>query len=295
VGTANRKKKGPPERTATLGNPVIRLPGIVGNAYWEELAGEAENYLALLRKLERMPLGAEGREDWEDKMVSSLSHLAVHSAVLYRSVDEAIEGQGERDDMASAALGVESDEYEEAEEGYLDHLLKSQQAVESVNLLLQKLSAATERMGPELQRHAEHVSTANKAGSLQGARLAVNQAASAIDTYAAGLEKDLPDLRQDVVKISDNTTKFIAWLRENQPGTSEARESLRQTVAGLKEAIPETYRQTEGFLQAVEDLPTATKALASARNRLAKKLVAILDTFKELETFAGNALNDLAL
>lgn len=295
MGTADRKKKGAPGRTATLGKPVIRLPGIVGNAYWEELAGEAENYLALLRKLERMPLEADDRESWEEKMVSSLSHLAVHSAVLYRSVDEAIEDQDEQDDVASEALGVDSDEYEEAEEGYLDHLLKSQQAVENINLLLQKLSVATERMGSELQRHTEQLSKANKAGSAQGAQLAVNQAASTINTYAVGLEKDIPELRQDVVKLSDNATKFIVWLRENQQGASEVREGLRQAVAGMKQAIPEAYHQMEGFLQAVEGLPTATRALISARNRLAKKVVAILDTFKEIEAFAGDALNDLAL
>lgn len=267
---------------------------MVANAYWEELAREAETYLTLLRKLERMPVGSSKRERCEDEMVSCLSHLAVHSAVLYRSVDEVIERLSDGDDATIDELGLESDEPEEAEAGLRDPFSEAEQAVERLNLLLRKLSATATRMGSELGGHAERVTAANEAGSTQGARPAVNEASSTIDAYAADLGTDIPELRRSVARLSGSIMEFVGWLRENHQGDAEARESLIRAITTLRAAMPETYRQTDGLRRVVEDLPKATRDLARARNRLTKKLVAVLDTFEELEAFADRALVELA-
>ena len=93
MASANRQKARAAGAQAALSYPVLTLPGVVGNLIWRELAEEASVYTDLLQRLEHTPLDAPERENLEDEILSSLSHLAVHSAVLYKSVDQAIEAE----------------------------------------------------------------------------------------------------------------------------------------------------------------------------------------------------------
>lgn len=70
---------------------VLNIPGVVGEPIWQELAEEAETYLRLYKQLSKEPLDSTAREALEDKMILSLSHLSIHSRVLYASVNDAIE------------------------------------------------------------------------------------------------------------------------------------------------------------------------------------------------------------
>ncbi len=98
MGKTNREEAKAAEGQEALKYPILALPGVIGNRYWSELAEEAQTYLELLRKLERTATDAVEREALEDEMIASLSHLAMHSSVLYDSVDEAIENSDEDED-----------------------------------------------------------------------------------------------------------------------------------------------------------------------------------------------------
>lgn len=93
MASANRQKASSAGAQAALSHPVLTLPGVMGNLFWQELAEEARVYSDLLKRLERAPPDAPEREALEDAIVSSLAHLASHSAVLYESVDKAIEAE----------------------------------------------------------------------------------------------------------------------------------------------------------------------------------------------------------
>jgi hypothetical protein len=67
---------------------VSHMPPLV---VWEELAEEAERYVALLRQLKRTPLDAPERDGLEHDLMDSLSHLQMHSQVLEASVVTALE------------------------------------------------------------------------------------------------------------------------------------------------------------------------------------------------------------
>ncbi len=98
MANADRQKAGAAGAQAALSYPVLTLPGAVGNLFWRELAEEANVYAELLQRLEHTPPDAPEREALEDEIVASLAHLATHSAVLYKSVDKAIEAE---DDASS--------------------------------------------------------------------------------------------------------------------------------------------------------------------------------------------------
>ena len=93
MANANRQKRGAVGAQAALSYPVLTLPGVVGNLFWQELAEEATTYASLLQRLEHTPPDAPEREALEDEIIASLAHLATHSAVLYESVDKAIEAE----------------------------------------------------------------------------------------------------------------------------------------------------------------------------------------------------------
>ncbi|MEX2534980.1 MAG: hypothetical protein WD273_05200 [Trueperaceae bacterium] len=58
---------------------------------WEELAVEARTYIDLLERLKMTPLDAPGRHELEKELMSSLSHLQVHSLVLEEGVIDSLE------------------------------------------------------------------------------------------------------------------------------------------------------------------------------------------------------------
>lgn len=95
MASTNKQKATAAGAQAELSHPMLTLPGTVGSLFWQELAEEASIYTNLLQRLEHTPPDAPEREDLEDKIISSLAHLAVHSAVLYESVDQAIEADDE--------------------------------------------------------------------------------------------------------------------------------------------------------------------------------------------------------
>ena len=93
MANADRQKARAAGAQAALSYPVLTLPGVVGNLFWRELAEEANVYAELLQRLEHTPPDAPEREGMEHEIVASLAHLATHSAILYESVDKAIEAE----------------------------------------------------------------------------------------------------------------------------------------------------------------------------------------------------------
>jgi len=65
--------------------------GAAFNRFWEELAQEAERYVALVKRLKRMDASDPRRTDLEGELYASLSHIATHARLLLEAADEALE------------------------------------------------------------------------------------------------------------------------------------------------------------------------------------------------------------
>ena len=83
-------------------NPIINLPGVPSVRIWQELAEETRVYLELIERLETLPLDAAEREELENQLVDSLTHIAVHSGALHDQVSDAILDAADDDEVEEA-------------------------------------------------------------------------------------------------------------------------------------------------------------------------------------------------
>lgn len=74
-------------------NPILDLPteaSAPSTLLWDELVEEARVLDALVAELKKTEINSPNREQLEQKLLSSLAHVRVHSQVLEDSLTEAL-------------------------------------------------------------------------------------------------------------------------------------------------------------------------------------------------------------
>jgi hypothetical protein len=308
VGQANRKKAKAPKGQEALGYPVLTLPGVVSNRFWNELAEEARAYINLLDRLTRTATDASEREELEDRMISSLSHLAMHSSVLYESVDEAIENSDD-DQFQELVLIVktfdsealerqeegEADEAELEEGGYLDYLDKAFEATDEIAIFLRNYDESVRYMSGKVAEHATRLAKNNRIRGQKNPaaklRAIANDAARNINAHADETDTTLPEFKRSTRVMSRNFMKYLEWLVQNDAAGQGVQDAARD-LRGLRESIREARLPTETFLESVLRLKAQNvpMELNRACQRLSKQLEEALGAFRHLEEFSTKAL-----
>lgn len=300
MARANSKEKRATQEE-TLGT-ILTIPGVVKEPVWRELADEAKAYLELYNRLSKEPLNSLEREALEDNMILSLSHLAVHSQVLYNSIDEAVEThfseEPEYEDFVQET-------FEEASEVEIRGSLKiGISAQESLITFWGYLNRATAAHGKEIRAKRLKLEKIMTSKSKQARK--EKQIAQVLDSIAAVVEQHtdeisakLPEYRRNLGKYVGAYSNFIFWLASADYSEHVEKRELHAVTVDFERTLQELLNSLSEYIKNVQN--TASSAvenfnhtkLSAACTDLANKLVGILDTVREIKTFTENVLAKL--
>lgn len=302
MARTNSKERRAAQEEAELRRTVLSIPGVVGEPIWQELADEAEMYLKLYKRLTTQPLNASEREALEDNLILSLAHLTVHSQVLYNSVDEALDTYADEEQIDEV---IEQDTFEKTSEAELQDSFKvgtaAQESLVSFWAYLERVtvehSEKTRVKRLELEKAA--ASRAKQAKKEREIARVLDDTAVIIEQHTRDISAKLPEYKRSVGRYVEAYAKFVFWLASADQGNRAERQELRAALVDFRETLQMLIKNLTGYIDNVQS--TARSAvenlnhtrLNDADTDLVRKLVGILDTTRELDTFTENILTKL--
>jgi hypothetical protein len=190
----------------------------------------------------------------------------------------------------------EAEPSEEAEAGFLDFLVGSEEASQRLTDVFQRIGEATEAVGNQVSKRTEkleHIQASGRPDAPKLMHITVRQAANDLNTYADALEEELPELEAAAERMVQGFSSYVDWFAKNAADAED-----RAQIEELQESFGEmlgTARETVGILrdyeQNLQTLEGVSRPLTAASRRVVSDVSRITTVLEEFEAFGVRAVS----
>jgi hypothetical protein len=197
----------------------------------------------------------------------------------------------------SAAAPVDQPEPpEEAERGFLDFLVESEEQSAQLNEVFERINTATEEVGKRVESRTAKIERIRGSGRPDATKLVhvtMQQAAHDLTDYAGALDADLPQLEAVAEEMVQGFSAYVEWFAQTASGEGDATQvsEFRQALAQMGEAARETVSALRDYRDTVEGLEGVSRPLTEGSRRVRASLTGIISVIEEFEAFATRAVS----